>query len=91
MEDHYNDSMIDVLVERQMSYKKKDQPEVALCEDVFVTVVAQVLRHDHVVHLHKIIDFRDDDWYVHRGGVSKNDPYILFCMAAEWRDSCTPF
>ena len=30
VEDHYNDSMIDVLVERQMSYKKKDQPEVAL-------------------------------------------------------------
>ena len=33
VEDHYNDSMIDVLVERQMSYKKKDQPEVALILD----------------------------------------------------------
>ena len=33
VEDHYNDSMIDSLVDRQMSYKKKDQPEVALILD----------------------------------------------------------
>eukprot|EP01046_Picozoa_sp_COSAG06_P049061 COSAG06_NODE_7469_length_2493_cov_11.414369_1_plen_141_part_00 len=33
VEDHYDDSMVDILVERQMSYKKKDQPEVALILD----------------------------------------------------------
>ena len=33
VEDHYNDSMIDSLVDRQISYKKKDQPEVALILD----------------------------------------------------------
>ena len=38
VEDHYNDSMIDVLVERQMSYKKKDQPEVALILDDILEV-----------------------------------------------------
>ena len=33
VEDHYNDAMIDGLVDRQISYKKKDQPEVALILD----------------------------------------------------------
>ena len=30
VEDHYNDSMIDSLVDRQMGYKKKDQPDERL-------------------------------------------------------------
>jgi hypothetical protein len=33
VEDHYNDSMIEKLIERQTSFKKADQPEVAVILD----------------------------------------------------------